>query len=125
MQILNIGVIKCDSSKADEMEPTVAAVITKAGLWGKIVGKVSDGGANLLKLRRALKKQGGCKAMCLKESYDGTCYDSRVEMLPIRIAGVRILVMTKTNRSQDLLCPESNGYQLSIQWNPFARWRSS
>ena len=58
MQILNIGVIKCDSSKADEMEPAVAAAITKAGLWGKIVGKVSDGGANLLKLWRALKKQG-------------------------------------------------------------------
>jgi len=74
MQILNIGVIKCDSSKADEMEPAVAAAITKAGLWGKIVGKVSDGGANLLKLWRALKKQGGCKAMGLMESYDGTCY---------------------------------------------------
>ena len=48
-----------------------------------------------------------------------------LEMLPIRIAGVRILVLTQTNRNQDLLCPESNGYQLSIQWNPFARWRSS
>ena len=67
MQILNIGVIKCDSSKADEMEPAVAAAITKAGLWGKIVGEVSDGGANLLKLWRALKKQGGYKSMGLKE----------------------------------------------------------
>ena len=38
------------------------------------MGKVSDGGANLLKFRRALKTQGGCEAIGLKESYDGTCY---------------------------------------------------
>ena len=56
------------------MEPAVTAAIKKAGLWGEIVGKVSDGGANLLKLWRALKTQGGCEAIGLKESYDGTCY---------------------------------------------------
>jgi len=56
------------------MEPAVTGVFKKAGLWGKIVGKVSDGGANLLKLWRALKTQGGCEAIGLKESYDGTYY---------------------------------------------------
>jgi len=45
--VLNVGVTKCDSSKADEMEPAVTGAIKKAGLWGKIVDKVSDGGANL------------------------------------------------------------------------------
>ena len=39
--VLNVGVMKCDSSKADEMEPAVTGAIKKAGLWGKIVGKVS------------------------------------------------------------------------------------
>jgi len=56
------------------MEPAFTAGIKKAGLWGTIVGKVSDGGANLLKLWRSLKTQGGCEAICLKESYDGMCY---------------------------------------------------
>ena len=41
-----MGVIK----KADEMEPAVTGAINKAGLWRKNLGKVSDRGANLLKL---------------------------------------------------------------------------
>ena len=74
-KVISRGVCRSGGHQpAHEMEPAVTAAIKKAGLWGKIVGKVSDGGANLLKLWRALKTQGRCEAIGLKESYDGTCY---------------------------------------------------
>ena len=56
------------------MEPKVKEAITKAGLWGKLVGKVSDGGSNLLKLWRSLRLMGGCEAIGLAESFSGACY---------------------------------------------------
>ena len=34
-----MGVIKCDSSKADEMEPAVTGVIKKAGFVGENCGQ--------------------------------------------------------------------------------------